>query len=285
MLNSNIQKQANQSLRPRRKCVLYARVSSKEQQREGFSIPAQQKLLRQYAKDNGLLIAKEFCDVETAGRAGRKGFTEMVRHLKVRANRIILVEKTDRLHRNLKDWLTIDELHAEIHLVKEGVVLTEDSVSAEKFIFGVQSLMAKNYIDNLREETKKGMLEKARQGYWPNCAPVGYRNVMGPNGKRIIEPDPKVAPLITKLFERYASGEVGLTALTEEAAAMGLRTPRSRRSILSVVDQTNRRCLLSVQVRGFVTGAKCDTTGTSEAKALCFVTSGFRFAGLRPEVA
>ena len=32
--------------------VLYARVSSKDQEREGFSIPAQQKLLRQYARDH-----------------------------------------------------------------------------------------------------------------------------------------------------------------------------------------------------------------------------------------
>lgn len=35
-------------------CVLYTRVSSKEQEKEGFSIPAQQKLLRSYAIDNQL---------------------------------------------------------------------------------------------------------------------------------------------------------------------------------------------------------------------------------------
>ena len=32
------------------KSVLYARVSSKEQEQEGYSIPAQLKLLREYAK-------------------------------------------------------------------------------------------------------------------------------------------------------------------------------------------------------------------------------------------
>ena len=32
------------------KAVLYARVSSKEQEREGYSIPAQRKLLRSYAQ-------------------------------------------------------------------------------------------------------------------------------------------------------------------------------------------------------------------------------------------
>ena len=34
------------------KAVAYARVSSKEQEKEGFSIPAQQKLLQSYAANN-----------------------------------------------------------------------------------------------------------------------------------------------------------------------------------------------------------------------------------------
>jgi hypothetical protein len=33
--------------------------------------------------------------------------------------------------------------------------------------------MAKSHIDNLSEEAKKGMLEKARQGIWPSYAPLG----------------------------------------------------------------------------------------------------------------
>ena len=50
---------------------------------------------------------------------------------------------------------------------------------------GIKVLMAKNFIDNLSEETKKGMLEKAEQSIYPSFAPIGYQNVMGPNGKRI----------------------------------------------------------------------------------------------------
>ena len=98
--------------------------------------------------------------------------------------RVILVEKTDRLYRNLKDWVTLDELDIEIHLVKEGIVLSRDSKSSEKFVHGIKVLMAKNYIDNLSEEARKGMQEKAEQGIWPSKAPLGYRNVTGPDGKK-----------------------------------------------------------------------------------------------------
>ena len=162
----------------RKQAVIYARVSSKEQEKEGFSIPAQLKLLKEYAAANGFAVAQEYVDVETAKQTGRAAFGEMVAYLKAHPSvRVMLVEKTDRLYRNLKDWVTVDELDVEMHFPKEGVVLSRESRSSEKFMHGIKVLMAKNYIDNLSEETRKGMTEKAEQGYWPSVAPLGYRNV------------------------------------------------------------------------------------------------------------
>jgi site-specific DNA recombinase len=54
-----------------KKAVVYARVSNKEQEREGFSIPAQLKLLREYASRDEFELVKEFIDVETAKNPGR----------------------------------------------------------------------------------------------------------------------------------------------------------------------------------------------------------------------
>jgi DNA invertase Pin-like site-specific DNA recombinase len=44
------------------------------------------------------------------------------------ACRTILVEKTDRLYRNPKDWVTIDELGVEIHFVKENRIISPISL-------------------------------------------------------------------------------------------------------------------------------------------------------------
>ena len=144
---------------------------------------------------------------------------------------VLLVEKTDRLYRNLKDWVTIDELGLDVHFVKENVVLSPESRSTEKFMHGIKVLMAKNYIDNLSEEVKKGMVEKAEQGIWPTMAPLGYRKIDGPNGKRVIEPNPSTAPLVARLFDLYATGSYSLTELVRLARAEGLRT-RSNRPVV-----------------------------------------------------
>ena len=168
------------------KAVLYARVSSKEQE-EGFSIPAQLKLLTMYARENGLKIIEEFIDAETAKKAGRTKFNEMVKFLESKTDvNIVLCEKTDRLYRNFKDYCTIDDLNLEIHLVKENEIINKYSKSHQKFIHGIKVLMAKNYIDNLSEEIRKGMNEKVNQGYYPSLAPLGYYNsIKLINGEKI----------------------------------------------------------------------------------------------------
>lgn len=96
---------------------------------------------------------------------------------------------------------------------------------------GIKVLMAKNYIDNLSEETRKGMLEKARQGIWPSCAPLGYRNVNGLNGKKGIEPDPSLAPLITRLFEWYSTGNYSLKEVTQRARQEGMVFRKSKAAV------------------------------------------------------
>ena len=125
--------------------VLYARVSSEEQEKEGYSIPAQTKSLHGYATEEGIKLVREFIDVETAKQPGRPGFMEMVDFFAKEAKkdpqrrvRTLLVEKTDRLYRNLKDYVTIDDLKIDIHFVKENVILSPDSHSSEKFMHGIK---------------------------------------------------------------------------------------------------------------------------------------------------
>jgi site-specific DNA recombinase len=109
-----------------------------------------------------------------------------------------------------------------MHFPKEGVVISRESRSSEKFMHGIKVLMAKNYIDNLSEEARKGQQEKAEQGIWPTKTPLGYRNITGPDGKKIIAADPEVAPIIARLFEWYATGQLSLKEAAKKAQAASL---------------------------------------------------------------
>ena len=210
------------------KAVLYARVSSKEQDEEGFSIPAQLKLLKDYAQKNKFRVVQEFIDIETAKRAGRTNFNQMIEYFKLNKDtRFLLCEKTDRLYRNFKDYVNLEEFNLTIHLVKENEILSKESKSHQKFIHGIKLLMAKNYIDNLSEETRKGMLQKAHEGYYPSFAPLGYDNIeKNMNGKKIkaIGIDKSRSYIIRKIFELYADGDYSLLRIAELANQEGLRS-------------------------------------------------------------
>lgn len=206
--------------------IIYARVSSKDQEKEGYSIPSQLKLLKNYASTNNYSIVREFTDAETAKKAGRKEFNKMLKFIEEEKTvKHILVEKTDRLLRNLPDYGLVEELikqsEVNIHLVKENVVLSRDSRSNEKFIFGIKALMAKNYSDNLSEEVKKGMQEKAAQGIYPSIAPYGYLNVKE-GGKKILKVDSEAAMYIRKMFELYATGNYSLLLLRKKMITDGM---------------------------------------------------------------
>jgi site-specific DNA recombinase len=211
----------------RLKAVIYVRVSSKEQEREGFSIPAQLSLLSEYALKEKLNVVKIFQEAETAKKSGRKGFENMLNFIMSNPDvKVILVEKTDRLYRNFKDYVKLDfeELGLEIHNVKENQILSKRSDSNQKFMHGIKVLMAKSYIDNLSEEVKKGHAEKLKLGIWPGKAPIGYSNKL--DDHTIIKNE-KIAPFISKAFELALTGNHSLRSLKRELYNFGVRGARS----------------------------------------------------------
>ena len=85
--------------------VAYARVSSKKQEDTGFSIPAQIQLFNTYSERVNLKIVKIFEENKTGGKVGRKVYNEMLAYLKEHNIKDVLVEKTDRIYRNFKDYV------------------------------------------------------------------------------------------------------------------------------------------------------------------------------------
>ena len=98
-------------------------------------------------------------------------------------------------------------MNIEIHFPKEGQIISKDSKSQAKLIHGIHVVLARNYVENLKEEVRKGMREKAEQGIYPSRPPLGYRNN---KIEHTIEVDPAKAPIAKRMFELYASGQFSL---------------------------------------------------------------------------
>jgi len=151
--------------------------------------------------------------------------------------RLILVEKTDRLTRNFHDYIALGITHTnrELHLVKEGKVITRNSSASDFFMQNIQVSMAEYISHNISAEAKKGMRAKAELGYYPSVAPLGYLNTSNSQGIKIIIPDPVSAPLIRKMFESYSKGSVSLKAIEKDMYSLGLRSRKRNKVGLSTI--------------------------------------------------
>src|SRR3990167_7165523 len=124
------------------KAVLFARVSTREQAEEGYSLAAQEKLLLEYASKKEIIISKRFSIPESAsGKQERKLFNQMADYLLGRQDvKVILCEKVDRITRNFKDavklqdWLNEDE-ERQIHFVKQNLIIHKNSKSNDQFMW------------------------------------------------------------------------------------------------------------------------------------------------------
>ena len=224
-----------------RKAVLYARVSSKRQEEEGFSIPAQISFLHEYAQKNDIEIVKEFVEAKTAKKAGRDEFNKMVEYLKEQeGERIILVEKVDRLYRNLLDYGTVDSIERlEVHFVKDNEILSETSRSSIKFMIGIRVLMAKQYIENLAEESAKGLQERVEQGYalYPS---MGYKYGDDGTNKHAIIKDPERANFAIRAFNLFVYDNLSASSINNILYEEGLRNPDGNKYAVSTIQRMFR---------------------------------------------
>lgn len=210
------------------KSLIYARVSSKEQEDTGYSLDAQEKLLQEYATKNDLRVIKVFRVSESAsGKQIRKTFNEMLQYTIKHRIPIVLCEKIDRLTRNLKDaasvidWINGDT-ERQVHFVKESFIVNKNTRAHENLVWNMKVVIARFYTNNLSEEVRKGQKEKIAQGWLPAKPPLGYKTI-GEKGHKIHVVDETTAPLVKKMFELYATGNYSLNALAQVMYKEGLR--------------------------------------------------------------
>jgi site-specific DNA recombinase len=159
------------------RAVSYLRASTEEQVEEGHSMDAQRTSTRQFIEGHGWDLVHEYVDAGLSAKrdSERPALERLLREAARGRFDVVVVDKVDRFYRHLQGLLSaLDELNdhgVTFVSVKENL---DFSTPWGKLALTVLGMLAEIYIDNLREETKKGKRARARKGLWNGSIPLGY---------------------------------------------------------------------------------------------------------------
>lgn len=220
------------------KAIIYCRVSTEEQANKGLSLDAQERTCRKSAEEMGYTSIETIRDEgESAGSMNRPGLQRILKLCEEGKVNTLFMVHSDRLARNTEDHLRMRRLFQQ-HDVKVVYAFQPGLSDATAFGKTMDTVMAAfNEMQRLviSEKTKGALLEKVKEGWFPGVAPLGYRNVANPDfrkgeiSRKIIVPDPNVAPLIQEMFRLYAGGDYSVYELVEIMYRQGLRSRRDKK--------------------------------------------------------
>ena len=201
-----------------------ARVSSREQEREGFSLEVQEEALKRYACRNGGEIIKLFRIAETATKPDeRRTFRELLAYAKEHAAELagVLFFKVDRAARNLFDYVELERLEVDFGLRVEYVTQPTENTPAGRMMRRTLANMASFYTEQQSLDVKDGLLRRVQSGLFVGKAPYGYQNVRR-DGRSLVETDPQNARNVRRIFDLYAFEGHTLDSLIDELDNTGM---------------------------------------------------------------
>lgn len=217
------------------KYILYCRKSTDTEDKQVMSLESQERELLELAKTLNIKVVKVLRESKSAKAEGRPIFASLLADIQTGEADGILCWKLDRLARNMADAGRV------IDLLQRGVIkeirtheathLPSDNV----LMLAVQLGMANQYIRDLSENVKRGNRAKLERGEWPNHAPFGYKN--DKNTKTLVI-DKKVAPIVIRIFELYASGQYSMQQVANQLYQEGFRTGKGTKILKARVEMT-----------------------------------------------
>ncbi len=188
---------------PVRRAALYIRVSTEEQAKQGYSIPAQREDLEGYARRNGLAVAGVFVDEGKSARkryTARPAFMQMLEMVKAGEIDVILFIKLDRWFRSIADYYEVQKI-LDAHNVAWKT--TQEDYDTEttngRMYINIRLTIAQDEADRTSDRIKFVFENKVAHGeaIFGN-PPLGLKVA----DKHIV-PDPETAPIVRELFRHY----------------------------------------------------------------------------------
>lgn len=215
-------------------CVIYTRVSTKEQAENNMSLETQRKACETYSKKNGFRIMAYFGGTyESAKTDERTEFNNMLSFVRKSRDQIshIIVFSVDRFSRSGANAIYITE-----QLKKQGVNVisvmqpTDVSTPSGSLQQNIQFIFSEYDNQLRREKCITGMRNKFLKGEWCMKPPRGY-DIITINGRRSIVVNPE-GKLLRKAFVWKYYEKISQKEIADRLAAMGLIISAQRMSHL-----------------------------------------------------
>ncbi len=208
--------------------VIYARKSSESEDRQVLSIDSQIRELRAIAARERVHVAEVLTEMRSAKAPGRPVFGDLMRRINRGDVAGVLCWKMDRLSRNPLDSGVILQAQADGKLQR---IITIDGVktanSNDRLMGTFELAFATKFIDDLRENTKRGLRERLTRGWATYVPPTGYRNDVV---EKTIVRDEQRFPLVRRMWDLLLSGEMRPEQIRALAnGEWGLRTSKHKR--------------------------------------------------------
>lgn len=184
----------------------FARVSSREQEREGFSLDVQVEAFEHYAQRQKGVVDKIFRIAETATKAEqRKTFQDALAYSKRNAAVYdgLLFYKIDRAARNMKDLMLLEEIENEYDLPFISVTQPVENTPTGRMIRRTLATIGAFQTEQMSLDIRSGIAKRVAIGWFPSRCPYGYRNIRT-NGRATAEVHRENAPKVQRAFELRA---------------------------------------------------------------------------------
>ncbi|KIO65357.1 hypothetical protein B4065_2655 [Caldibacillus thermoamylovorans] len=207
------------------KVAIYARVSTEEQAKEGFSIAAQLQTLRQYAQIYNWEVVDEYVDEGISGKSvkGRPEMKRLIRDVEDERFDAVLVWKISRLSRNMLETLMLLDKFEKYNVKFISYSENFDTSSPiGRLVLQIMASIAEMERNTLAENVKLGMKQRALEGRWNGGVVFGYDTV-----KKELVINKKEAEVVQLIYHMYADGK-GLRAISNYLNKAVYKTKRNR---------------------------------------------------------
>ena len=206
--------------------AIYIRVSTAEQAKEGYSLPAQEKVLANFCKQKNYKIYKVYKEMGISAKdiSHRPVFNEMLRDALTGKFSAIVVWKLSRFSRNLPDLTAVceDLFKRNIYLISYSEKL-DCTTPTGRLMLNILGTTAQFEREIIGENVALGLLERAEQGY-PHLAQIlGYDRIA--KNKWVI--NPKEAEQVKFIYKNYM--EIGcITKVSELCQSLSFAGKRGK---------------------------------------------------------